>query len=192
MGQKKGTLPFLMWCPSYALGAAGLLPRIDPFGEHCLSRASCAAILIRGGRSGTRRAAHGQTWFWALLPKQKDLVAWGRNPAFKLRWNQIMKGENPSPYPLPSGARVNATSPKQIFGFSKVLESFSGHLSPSGGAVEIAGLEEEGFVHVFECGFFFLDGGGEGFNANWATVKFVQNCQQNFSIHFVEACAVHA
>ncbi len=52
-----------MFCPSYALGAAGLLPRIDPFGEHCLSgevalhlRASCAAIMIRGSGPGTRRA----------------------------------------------------------------------------------------------------------------------------------------
>ncbi len=28
-----------------------------------------------------RRAAHGRKWFWVLLPKQKDLVARGRNPA---------------------------------------------------------------------------------------------------------------
>ncbi len=30
---------------------------------------------------GTRRATPGRQWFWVLLPKQKDLVARGRNPA---------------------------------------------------------------------------------------------------------------
>ena len=63
-----------------ALSAAEPEPRIDPSGEHCLSEASCAAILIRGGGGGTRRAAHGRTWFWVLLPKQKRLVARGRHP----------------------------------------------------------------------------------------------------------------
>ena len=45
------------------------------------SKASSRAILIRCGGGGTRRAAHGQKWFWVLLPKQKDLVMQGRNPA---------------------------------------------------------------------------------------------------------------
>ena len=31
--------------------------------------------------AGTRRATPGRQWFWVLLPKQKDLVARGRNPA---------------------------------------------------------------------------------------------------------------
>ena len=30
---------------------------------------------------GTRRATPGCEWFWVLLPKQKDLVVRGRNPA---------------------------------------------------------------------------------------------------------------
>ncbi len=72
-----------------ALGAAEFLSRLDPFGEDCLSpstrlridSASFRAILIRDGGGGTRRAAHRQKWFWALLPKQKCLVARGRNPA---------------------------------------------------------------------------------------------------------------
>ena len=57
-------------------------------GEDCLSKevalhlgASFRAILIRGGGPGTSRAAHRQEWFWVLLPKQKGLVARGRNPA---------------------------------------------------------------------------------------------------------------
>ena len=47
--------------------------------------------LIRGVGGGTRkrmgsfftilwRATDGRKWFWFLLPKQKGLVAWGRNP----------------------------------------------------------------------------------------------------------------
>lgn len=36
--------------------------------------------MIRGGGPGTRWAAHGHEWFWALLPKKKCLVVWGRLP----------------------------------------------------------------------------------------------------------------
>ena len=71
--------------PETALGAAGPLPRIRLFGEGCLSGASSRAIMIRGSGPGTRRAAHGRKWFWALLPKQKCLVARGRNPAYKIK-----------------------------------------------------------------------------------------------------------
>jgi len=66
---------------SPALGAAEPLARIDPFGEGCLSGASSRAILIRDRGGGTRRDAHGQKWFWFILPKQKGLVVPGRNPA---------------------------------------------------------------------------------------------------------------
>ena len=31
-------------------------PRIDPSGEHCLSEASCAALLIRDGGGGTPKS----------------------------------------------------------------------------------------------------------------------------------------
>ena len=36
---------------------------------------------LRDCGTGTRRATPGRQWFWVLLPKQKDLVARGRNPA---------------------------------------------------------------------------------------------------------------
>ena len=55
--------------------------RIRIFGEQCLSGASCAAILFGAGVEFTRRVAHGRKWFWVILPKQKNLVARGRNPA---------------------------------------------------------------------------------------------------------------
>ena len=36
---------------------------------------------LRDRGKGTRRATPGRPWFWVLLPKQKDLVVRGRNPA---------------------------------------------------------------------------------------------------------------
>jgi len=42
--------------------------------------------LIRGGGSGTRRDAHGQKWFWFLLPKQKGLVGGGETPLLKIQF----------------------------------------------------------------------------------------------------------
>jgi len=68
--------------------------RIEPFGEGCLSAASSRAILIRDGGGGTPEslllsrvvgAACGRTWFWALLPKHKCLVARGAKPRIQLR-----------------------------------------------------------------------------------------------------------
>ena len=50
-------------------------------GEDCLSEASSAALTRRDWGKGTRRATPGRQWFWVLLPKQKDLVVRGRNPA---------------------------------------------------------------------------------------------------------------
>ena len=66
---------------------------------HGASRRSCAPVpnlIVRRGLSeqsefrspnrrdrgkGPRRATPGRPWFWVLLPKQKDRVARGRNPA---------------------------------------------------------------------------------------------------------------
>ena len=63
--------------------------------------------------------------------------------------------------------RIRQALPEQIlvFAFAEVLVGFGGELAAAGGAVEIAGLEEEGFVHVFERGFFFPDRGGQSFGA---------------------------
>jgi len=70
---------FFECLPAFGRGGAGY--RIRLFGEQCLSGASCAAILFGAGVEFTRRVAHGRKWFWVLLPKQKNLVARGRNPA---------------------------------------------------------------------------------------------------------------
>ena len=54
-------------------------------------------------------AAPGRPWFWILLPKQKDLVVRGRNPA---------KSSPPSPLPSQpnnghSGQRRGMVIPKE-------------------------------------------------------------------------------
>ena len=73
-----------------------------------------------------------------------------------------------------------------------MLVGFGGELAAAGGAVQIAGLEEEGFVHVFERGFFFPDRGGQGIGAHRAAVEFFEDGQQDFAVHFVESRVVHA
>jgi len=73
-----------------------------------------------------------------------------------------------------------------------VLEGFGGELAAAGGAVQVAGLEEEGFVHVFERGFFFAHGGGQGLGADRAAVEFFEDGQEDFAVHFVEPRFVHA
>ena len=50
-------------------------------GEDCLSKASSAALEIGTGAKAPPWATPGRQWFWVLLPKQKDLVVRGRNPA---------------------------------------------------------------------------------------------------------------
>ncbi len=62
----------------------GAVPRSRPFhfrGEDCLSAASSAAHTTgTGAQAPPLGATPGRPWFWVLLPKQKDLVVWGRNP----------------------------------------------------------------------------------------------------------------
>ena len=43
----------------------------------------------------------------------------------------------------------------------------------AGGAFEEALHDEEGFVHFFEGGFVFAEGGGEGFEAAGAALEFI-------------------
>ena len=50
-------------------------------GEDCLSAASSAAHATGTGAKAPLGATPGRQWFWGLLPKQKDLVVRGRNPA---------------------------------------------------------------------------------------------------------------
>ena len=85
--------------------------------------------------------------------------------------------------------------PEQVggaFAAAEVFEGFGGELAASGGAVQVAGLQEEGFVHVFERGFFFADRGGQGFGAYRAAVEFFEDGQEDFAVHFIESRVVHA
>ena len=86
-----------IFCPSICISLRwarlGRRPESYCSGADCLSGevalrlgASFHAILIRGGGPGTPEsllpskvggAAHRQTWFWSLLPKQKGLVCRG-------------------------------------------------------------------------------------------------------------------
>ena len=50
-------------------------------GEDCLSEASSAAQAIGTGAKPPLGATPGRQGGWVLLPKQKDRVVRGRNPA---------------------------------------------------------------------------------------------------------------
>ena len=67
-------------CPGRLRAWLRRSPELYFGGEDCLSEASSAAQTFRDCGKGTRRATPGRPWFWVLLPKQKDLVVWGRNP----------------------------------------------------------------------------------------------------------------
>ena len=51
------------------------------WGRGLFERSEFRSPHSRDWGKGTRRATPGRPWFWVLLPKQKDLVARGRNPA---------------------------------------------------------------------------------------------------------------
>ena len=51
------------------------------WGRGLFERSEFRSPKIRDWGKGTRRATPGRQWFWVLLPKQKDLVVRGRNPA---------------------------------------------------------------------------------------------------------------
>ena len=52
------------------------------WGRGLFERSEFRSPSHRDWGAGTRRATPGRPWFWVLLPKQKDLGARGRNPAF--------------------------------------------------------------------------------------------------------------
>ncbi len=53
------------------------------------ARAKVPAALLTNVLIILCRAAHGRKWFWSLLPKQKGLVARGRNPASQTTCEEI-------------------------------------------------------------------------------------------------------
>gem|GEM_PF-7093517 len=74
-------------------------------------RSEFPSHMIRHGGEVSRRAAHGRTWFWVLLPKQKDLVGSGETlhiiKSFKTRsaetWNgRWERGAGPG-FPIKGG-----------------------------------------------------------------------------------------
>jgi len=64
-----------------ALGAAEPQHRIDLLGEHCLSGASCAAILIWCGGGGTPKGPRTGNMVLGPFAETKGPRLRGRNPA---------------------------------------------------------------------------------------------------------------
>ena len=60
----------------------GCAPVPNPmWGRGLSERSEFRSPNLRHWGKGPRRATPGRPWFWVLLPKQKDLVVRGRNPA---------------------------------------------------------------------------------------------------------------
>jgi hypothetical protein len=51
-------------------------------------------------------------------------------------------------------------------------------------------LHKEGFVDVFDCGRFFADGGGEGFDADWSATEHADDGRKQPAIGFVETAMI--
>ena len=56
-------------------------PENSIWGRGLSERSEFRSPSKRDWGKGTRKATPGREWFWVLLPKQKDLVVRGRNPA---------------------------------------------------------------------------------------------------------------
>ena len=68
--------------PAQGACGRGCAPVPNSIGGRGLSeRSEFRSPNLRDRGKGTRRATPGCPWFWVLLPKQKDLVVRGRNPA---------------------------------------------------------------------------------------------------------------
>ena len=65
---------------------------------------------------------------------------------------------------------------------AEVLVGEAGGDAAAGGAIEEADLDEEGFVDLFEGVLLFGEGGGEGVEADWATVVLFYDGAQEASV----------
>src|SRR5690348_4381074 len=72
----------------------------------------------------------------------------------------------------------------------EVLVGEAGSDAASRGAVEESALNEEGFVDLFEGVLFFGKGGGEGVEADWASIVFLDDGHQQAAVEFVESVGV--
>ena len=72
----------------------------------------------------------------------------------------------------------------------KVVEGAAGADAATGGAVEEAELHEIGLVDLFDSRGLFVDGGGDGVDADGATGVLVENREHDFLVDFIEAEAV--
>ena len=67
-----------------------------------------------------------------------------------------------------------------------MLKCPQGCLSPTTGPVQIAGLDQVRFVNILQGSSIFLKSGGKRFDSHRPTVKFVDDREENLSIHLVE------
>ena len=74
--------------------------------------------------------------------------------------------------------------------YAEVLVGEAGGYAASGGAVEEADLDEEGFVDFFEGVLLFGEGGGEGVEAYGASVVFFDDGAEEAAVELVEAVGV--
>ena len=60
------------------------------------------------------------------------------------------------------------------------------------GSFKVAGLNQVGFMDVFESTFVFLHGRGERFHADRSSSEFVDDGEENLAIHFIEPSRIDA
>ena len=68
----------------------------------------------------------------------------------------------------------------------KILRGPAGGHAAPGGALQEAGLDQVGFVDVFQGVFFFTEGRGQGAQAHRAAVVFLQDGEQDLAVHAVQ------
>ena len=107
------------------------------WGRGLFERSEFRSPNNRDRGKGTRRATPGRPWFWVLLPKQKDLVVRGRNPAST---SPFCHPRRLSPTPVPDligdpiKEWIQSSRGSSVFGLCLFPSSPRHHMAPPQGA----------------------------------------------------------
>ena len=71
-----------------------------------------------------------------------------------------------------------------------MFERVLGNLPSASGSFEVPGLDEIGFMHVFEGVLVLLNRGGKGLDPDRASPELVDNGEEDLAVHLVESCRI--
>lgn len=73
----------------------------------------------------------------------------------------------------------------------EVFEGFGGGYAAAGGDLEVALLDQEGFVDILDGVPLLLDSGGQGGESHRAAGKLIDDGEQDLAVDLVKALLIH-